>query len=860
MRWFDILRLRLRSIFFRRDVERELSEELQFHAVQGRLAGAEQIKEECRDARGITLLEHLVRDLRFSLRLFRRNPGFTTLAIVTLALGIGSTTAIFGVIDGVLLRPLPFPESDRLVRVWEGKVGHGPMRNVVNGWNFLEWQARSRSFEAMAAVTGATYNITGEGEPVSVPGAQVSADFFPILRVQPALGRWFRPEECQPGRTDTVILSYGLWQSRYGSDPAILGKKIQLGGTPATIVGVMPDGFTFVTTRRDLWAPLPIVRDNNFKSGRFLTTVARLKPGVTVKSAAAEMIDIGAQMAKDRPDYDAGWTVEVLPVLDDLTENVRRPLFIMLGAVGCLLLIACANVANLLLMRGSERTREMAVRASLGAGRGQILRQLLTEGLMLAAFACVTGIALARGGLEALRILLSMSSFLPRLESIHLDARVLLFAVGVSALTSVLFGLFPAVRVARVELHDALKQGSRTASGGHRKFRSAFVTAQVALALVLLTGAGLLGRSFARLVDVNPGFNTSRLLTMNFLTSPARFTDNTKRADYVLEVVRAVAALPGVEAAGTVHMRPLEEMVSGSCYGRVGRPDPNKDIAHAESSDMLVVSPGYLRAMGIPLMAGRDFSAQDRRSSPSVVMVTQSFASKVFPGENPIGRQLNICWPVANPVEIVGVTGDIRQRSLEKAPRHTILIAAAQAPPFFNTLLVRTSGDPAGVSRGVQDAVHRVNPDQALFSVRTMEEVFARNVAQPRFQSILLAVFAGIALALAGIGVYGVLAYSVTQRTREIGIRVVLGATRSDVLQLVLHEGALLAGAGLVVGLAGSIALSGLLRDLLFEIAPSDPPTLISVAALLGFIAIVASVIPARRAAQIAPVVTLREE
>jgi putative ABC transport system permease protein len=877
MRIIDTLRHRLRSLVHRSSEESELDDELRFHlereideqVARGipreqaerlsrrALGSAPVVKEYVRDSWGWAPLDRLVSDLRFALRLLRRQPGFSVIAVLTLTLGIGASVTIFGVVDAVLLRPLPFPEANRLVRLWEGKVGQAPSRNVVNGWNFLDWQARSHSFEAMAAIDRGNMDLTGEGEPVSVPGARVTTAYFPILRVQPFLGRWFFEEEGRPGKDDRVIIAYGLWQTRFGGDRGVLGRRIQVNGTPATIVGVMPPGFTFVTSRIDIWAPIAIERSKDW-GGRFLTTVGRLKPGVTIDAASRELDMIAAQIAAERPDYNKGWTVEIVPVLDDLVEGIRLPLYVLLGSVGFLLLIACANVANLLLMRGAERTREIAVRAALGAGRARILRQLVTESLLLAALACGAGLLLAQFGLRAVPRLLASSDVLPRLDTIHLDTRVFLFAVVVSGLTAVLFGLFPAARLARVELHDALKRGSRGSAGGHRRFRQVFVTAQVALALVLLVGAGLLGRSFARLVAVDPGFKTEHLLTMDLFTSPAKFGEPAKRADYLARIIAEIAAVPGVSAASSVHMLPLEERVSGSCYGRFGEEQPT--AAGSKGADMLVAGPGYLRTMGIPLVSGREFSATDRIGSPSAVMVTQSFASEVFPGQNAIGKQLNICWSIKNPVEIVGVTNDIRQKDLAKAPRATIFLPATQTPPYFTGLVVRTSGDPAAQTRSVEAAIQRVNPDQAVFDVRTMDEVFARSVAQPRFESMLLLGFAAVALSLAAIGVYGVVAYSVTQRTREIGIRVVLGATRRRVAGLVLREGLVLAALGVGIGLAGALGLSRVMQGMLFAIRPNDPATLAFVSAMLVLVVVFAVLIPARRAAVIAPVAALREE
>lgn len=855
MQWLTILKLRFRTLFHRAQVERELQEELEFHSTQSKLTGAEQMKEACRDARGVNVIEHLVADIAYGWRLLRRTPGFTVIAVATLALGIGSTTAIFAVVDAVLLRPLPYLEPSRLVRLWEGQSERGFSRNVVNGWNFLDWRDRNRSFERMAAVSKFPMDLTGEGDPVSVPGAQVSTDFFPTVGVQPELGRWFQDEEAKPGKDKVVILSRGLWQSRYGGDKGILGRRIELGGAMLTVVGVMPEGFRFVSSKTDVWTVLPIERTKDWKSGRFLTTVARLKPGVTVEAATADLQQIARGYAAERPDQNKGWSAEVVPLLSNLTEDVQLPLLVLLGAVGFLLLVACANVANLMLMRGAERTREVAVRAALGASRGRLIEQLVTESLLLASLACVAGVALGYGGVSALPRLIP-PGLVPRMDMIHLDARVMGFAVAVSIFTTVIFGLFPALRLSRVQLQDALKRGTRGATGGQRSFRLAFVTAQVALALVLVSGAALMARSFARLTAVDPGFRVQRMLSMN-LALPFDSTPPDKRSDYFTRVQDAVATVPGVEAASTISMLPLEQRASGSCYGRIDEPKPN---ASSPGSDYLVIGPGYMTTMGIAMLAGREFTAADRVGAPSVAVVSRGFALKVFGRQDVVGQRLNLCWSIPNPVEIVGVSADIKQKGPERQPRETIFVANRQAPTYGAGLVIRTAGDPAGMEAAVVEAIHRVNPRQAVSDVRTLEEVFSRAVAEPRFQSVLLGVFAGIALLLAAMGVYGVVAYSVTQRTREIGIRMALGASRGRVAKMVLNEGMVLATAGIVIGLVGALALARVIGTLLYEVAPTDPLMLTSAAIALAATVVVAAIVPARRASKIAPVIALREE
>ncbi len=818
-------------------------------------------KDECRASWGVLRWDELRADLRLAARSLGRNRGFAAVAILSLALGIGANSAIFAVIDAVLLRPLPYPQSDRLVRVWEGKPSANYSRNVVNGWNYLDWRDRNHSFEQLAAASRQSMDLTGDlpgdGDPVSVPGMLVTTDFFNVLGVQPVRGRWFLAEESQPGKTARAIISYELWRSRYGLDPDILTRRIEVGGSRNAIVGVMPEGFTYMGRQIDVFSVMAITRSDGFKGGRFLTTVGRLKPGVTLEAAQADLKQVAAGLATERPDFDRGWTAEVVPMLADLTEDVQLPLLVLMAAVGFLLLVACANVANLLLMRGAQRSRELAVRAALGASRGRIARQLLTESLSLALCACAAGLALAYGALRALP-LIAPPGLLPRMDTVHLDARVTIFTVAVSLLTTVLCGIVPSLRLPLLDLQNALKLTSRGVSAGTRRFRLAFVTVQVASALVLVTGAGLMSRSLARLLAVDPGFRLERILTMN-IAIPFDATPADKRAAYFTRVLGAVGGVAGVESASAIHMLPLEGMASGSCYERA---EDGKPVASTSpGSDFLVIAPGYWRTMNIALLSGRDFRDTDRPDTPGVVIVSKSFAESVFGSANAaLGRRLNVCWTIPNPAEIAGVVADVRQRGPERAPRKTIYVSQTQSPGYGAALVVRTASDPRALSPAVIGAIHRVNPRQAVSSVRALDEVFARSVAEPRFRSILLGLFAGIALVLAAIGVYGVVAYSVTQRTREIGIRMALGATRGAVGRMILGEGAWLAAAGIAIGLAGSAALAKVIQSLLFELAPADPPTLAGASLALAAMVLLAALVPARRATRIAPVIALRDE
>jgi putative ABC transport system permease protein len=798
-------------------------------------------------------------DLRHGARLAGRNPSFAITGVLTLALGIGANTAIFTVVNAVLLRPLPFPEPARLVRVWEEQPAKGYLRNVVNPENFLSWRERTRSFEEMAAVETLPANLTGVGDPVSLAGDRVSPQYFSILGATPAVGRFFVAEEGTPGRDTVAVLSYGLWQSRFGGDPAIAGKKIMLDGAPHTVIGVTSRTFHMPGRRADVWMPLPNRVAPEFSGGRFLLVVARLKRGVSLQQANRDLSAVAAGLAVERPDFDQGWTAAAVPMLEDATRDVRLPLLALLAAVGLVLLIACVNVANLLLMRSTGRVREMAVRAALGAGRGRLVRQLLAESCILALAGCAAGLAVAYAGVRGLVALIPPDSGVPRLDTIHMDGTVLCFVIGLSVVTVALFGLIPALQASQLEPQSALQQGTvRTAGRERGRLRYSLVVGEIALSLVLLAGAGLMLRSFAKLISVEPGFSTERILTMSLFTSPAAYGDTAKRAEYFRRMLEEIRATPGVETAGSTHFLPLQGRVSGSCFTRAEDGQPVGSTS--PSAEFLVVSPGYFETMGTPLIQGRRFNAADSFGKPSVVLVNRAFARRYLSDRDPVGQQLNLCWPLPNPARIVGVVADARQLSLRDAPKPAVFVDNLQAPMYFAQLVVRVSGDPRRMSHAVQAAIHRVDPQQAVSGIETMEEVASDSMAQPRLQVTLLLVFGAMAALLAMAGVYGVLAYSVEQRRREIGIRVALGALPGDVSGRILRESLVLGMAGVAAGLAGALAVTRLLRSLLFEVKPNDPPTLLCAAAVLLVVVIAAALIPARRAARVDPMVALRYE
>jgi putative ABC transport system permease protein len=833
-------------------------EEARYDA-QKRFGNTTLLKENIRAVDIIGWLDTVARDFRYALRILHRSPGFTAVAVLTLALGIGANTAIFSIVDAILLRPLPYPEPDRLVRIWESSLKFDSPRNVVNPLNFQDWRDHSQSFESMAAISGLMTNLSSHGQPIAVQGMQVSPEFFSILRIAPFLGRTFTPAEAVPGQDRSVILSYELWQRQFGADRAIVGQKVDVDGLPNEVIGIMPKGFSFPKIKAEVWTPLPLTRSEEWKGGRFLTVVARLKPGVSIGQAQQDMLRVANFTAQARPDNNKNWSAGVFPMLEDATQGVRRPLWVLLASVGFLLLIACANVANLLLMRGTGRMREMAVRSALGAARSRIILQLFVESLLLSLAGMAAGLLFAHLGLGSLLALIPQNAPLPRSEPIAIDARVLLFTFLASLFTTVVFGLAPALRLSRVDLQNALKQGTlRGGVGGHQSLRRFFAVAEVALALLLSVGAGLMLRSFARLISVDPGFSPEHVLTMHIWTSPSRYHDNLKRSQYVDHILDEIRNTPGVQSAGSTHFLPLTEKISGSCFSPADQPALSP--AESPSAQFLIISSGYFQAMGTPLLSGRDFKDRDSFNSQPVAIVNRAFVERFYSRQGVLGKQLRVCWTIEKSVEIVGVVADARQAQLRDAPEPTIFLSNSQAPMYFATLVVRAAGDPRQIARSAEAAVHRVDADQAVSDIQTMNTVFSDSVSSPRFQAVLLLGFAGLAVALAMIGVYGIVSYSISQRTNEIGIRVALGARSADVVRLVLREALTLAAIALLLGLAGSLALSRVLQTLLFEVTPTDPATLASACGLVLAVSALAAVLPARRATHIDPIVALRYE
>jgi len=803
-------------------------------------------------------MESLWKDIRFGARVLWKAPAFTAVALFALVLGIGANTAIFSVVNAVFLKPLPFRDAERLVMVWELSP-HTGKTNVANPQNLADWMKRNHCFEDMAAFIETDMNLTGEGGPERVLGSYVTRDFFPVLGVAPILGRNFIAKEDVSSRDDTILLSYGLWKRSYGGDPVIVGKQIRMGDHAGTVVGVMPADFRFPGSKSELWDLIPL-NPNARRRGRFLAPIARLKPGVTFAQAQAQMKVIGQQLAREFPEFDTGWGITVVPMREQFIGEIRTPLLVLLGAVGMVLLIACANVANLMLMRSSVRQREMAIRSSLGATRIRIVRQILVESGMLGLLSGALGLLTAVWVKDALLAMLPESMSVAKVNSVTIDARVLAFTFIISIGTALLFGLMPALRSSRPDFSDSLKEGGRGVLGSLRKnrMRAVLVAAEMAIALTLLIGSGLLIKSFLRLESVPPGFNPEHLLTMRMIISSARYKNAQEAVAGLSEMVDRVQRIPGVTAAGSIHFLPLTGLGAATGFRIDGQPipKPGSDLITAVST----ITPGYFKAMGIPLVKGRGFDNGDVAGRPQVTIINEALAKQFFPNTNPVGQRLFVEWGRQTPYEIVGVVGDVKHQGLDKAPMATVYFTYSQEPNTLATLVVRTGADPMRIARAVQDQIHGFDKDQAIADIETMETLVSRSVARPRFQSVLLGTFAGLALLLASIGIFGVMSYSVTQRTHEIGIRMALGAERNQVVRLVVGQVLTIAIFGAVGGVAGALALTRYLRTLLFEVSATDTATFVALPLVMCVVALAASYLPARRAAQVDPISALRYE
>ena len=800
-----------------------------------------------------------MRDLRFAVRSLLRSPAFTGAALVTLALGIGANTAIFTIVNALLLKPLPYKDADRLMIVWENNIRRNKPDNVVSPGNYIHWREQTRTFDDLAGVSpNFRGTVSGDGrEPEEVPVQMVSANFFPMLGVRPALGRWFRAEEDRPPRA-SVMLSHRLWQQRYAGDPKIVGRTIRFDGNPMTVIGVMPESFSFVFRDIDTWIPLALPASARTPRGRWMIVVGHLRPGATIEQAQAEMNAIQDGVRQQYPEFNTGWATTVIPLNDQLTGKLRPALLILLGAVGCVLLIACANVANLLMARGSARRRELAIRAALGAARGTLVRHLLLESVVLAVAGGAVGLLLAWWGVEALKAVVALSiPLFPRLDEIRVDRTILLFAFAISTVTGVLFGLAPALMGSSADLQASLREGGRSGTPREGLARSAFVVAEVALALILLVGAGLLIRSFARLMAVDPGFNPDRVMTAKVSVSGDRYEDDARERQFFNELFDRIARSAGVAAAGGVSFLPMNGMAAATGFSIVGREPPPLGQGHV--CEVRVVAGDYFGAMGIPLIAGRRFDTREQADKANVVIVNQAMATRHFPN-GAIGQRIIVSWHTEEPDEIVGVVGDVRTNDLETAARPTIYWPQGRFSYPWTTAVVRTQGDPSAAAALIRQEVRRLDVGVPVADVRPLGEVVSRSVAQRRLIMLLLAVFAGVALTLAAVGIYGVMSYIVAQRTREIGVRMALGASRADVLRMVLGRALLLSGAGLAIGAGVAWFATRYMEALLFQTRAADPAVFVAVACVLVASALVASYLPGRWATRVDPLVALRAE
>jgi len=869
-------------------MERDMDEEMRFHIEahaselmkrgitrekalrQARMefGGVETTKAECRDAVGVSFLETLLQDVRHSVRAMLRTPVFTLTAIIVLALGIGATTAIFSVVDAVLLRPLAYRDSGRLVTIL--MYGDGP----VSAGNYIDWRDQSRSFTTMSAAEYWSPNLTGIDSPEHIPGLKVTQDLFPMLGIKPLLGRLFLEGEDKKGADREVILSHRLWQRRFSSEPSVLGKPIALDGDAYVIVGVMPQGFQFApfwATKAELWVP-GAFGSRVHSSGGSLRIFARLKDAVSLAQARAEIASITARLEQQFPGTNRN--VVVTPLKEKVVGTIETPLLVLLGAVAFVLLITCANVAHMLLARAATRQKEIAVRAALGARRGRIIRQFLTESILLGGVGGALGLLLAGLGTRAL-IALSPAN-IPRVQTVSIDINAAVFLFTATILTSVGFGLVPALQASSVNVNDTLKEGGRGGSEGvqRNRLRSMLVVSEFALALMLLIGAGLMIRTFAALEAVDPGFNPHNVISMIVSVAGSKEQAAGRREFFYRQLIDRVRSLPGVQAAGAINHLPLAGDLWGWHFAIEGRPKPGP--GEVPGAVYRMVTPGYFGTMRLPLIRGRDITDSDNAIAPGVVIINEQAARQYWPGEDPIGQRVSFDDNERNPptwLTIIGIAKDAKQDNWTDKATPEMYLAAFQNHDFLGdssaeaashmsyiTLVARTVGDPAAVTSEMKEAAWSFDRNLAISQVVTMDGVVAEANAQPRFEMMLLSIFAAVALLLAAVGIYGVISYSASRRTHEICVRMSLGATRADVLLLVARQGVWLAVAGSAAGLAGALLLSRLMAGLLYGVKPTDPLTFAAVAGGLGVVAMMACYIPARRAMRIDPMAALRYE
>ena len=797
----------------------------------------------------------LRQDLKYGIRMLFKKPGFTAVVVLTLALSISSTTVVFSVVNALLLRSLPYSNPDQLINVWS--VFKSNNKAYASAGNFREWQERNQSFQHLAAYDLLKLNLTGGDRPEAIDVALVTANLFPLLGVQPVRGRVFQTEEEQPASNKVAVISDGLWQRRFGADAGVVGKSLVLDGDSYTIIGIMPPHFSF-PEKIEVWLPLSFVPEELAdRSYNHLAVVGRLKPGIELRQAQAEMSALMDEQVRKYPNENSGRSMRLVTFQQNLIGDIRMALWILSGAVFLVLLIACANIANLLMARATTRQKDVAIRIGLGAGRGRLIQQLLIESLLLSLLSGAIGLIFASGGLQILTTV--GPTKIPRLNEVTIDGRVLAFTLVVSLLTGIIFGLIPALQATKPEINEWLKEGQRSASGGPggKRARSWLVVTEMALALILLVGAGLLIKSFLMLWRVEPGFNPHNVLTMTISPSPPKYNTRRDLVGLCQRLREQLKSTPGVEAVGVVNQLPFSGRNLGLNFSVSGKP-PSRPEDTASASFRLV-SPGYLQAMGIPLKRGRDFNDYDTRDSTPVALINETLAKHYFTNEDPVGKQLNIEGQQA-PREIVGIIGDVKQIKLDAEGNPEIYVPFFQfAVPAMN-IVVRTQTEPGSMTSAVLQQISRVDPDQPVFQVKTMDQYLGESMDQRRLSTVLLGIFAALALMLAAIGVYGMMSYLVSQQTREIGIRMALGARQLDIFKLVVRHGMWLCFLGIAFGVAAALFLTRVMTSSLYGISASDPLTYITISVLLAVIALLACIIPARRAIAVDPITALRYE
>ncbi|MGB7282094.1 MAG: ABC transporter permease [Candidatus Acidiferrum sp.] len=884
--WIRTLSSQVRSLLSSRQTDQDFERELENHlelltdenvlrgvapaearrAARIRLGGDTQLKEINRELRGLPVLETFLQDARYALRMLRKNPGFTAVAALTLALGIGANTAIFSVVYAELLKPLPYAQPEELFNVFQAEPHEGI---AVEGWsypNFKELREQNHVFSELAGNQHHQLTLTGRGEPTVVNTSVVTPELFTVFGERPLAGRIFYSDDGKPGAPPVVILSENLWRGVLGADPNIIGSSVDLDKRTFTVVGIMPVAFRFpqLTESEQIW--IPVVQDPLFGSwmprrqGHWLTVTGRLKPGVSQKQAQAELDAISARLAKEFPAENNGWTIRMNPLQQDLVGNVRSPLLVLLGAVGLVLLIACANIANLLLTRATSRAREIAVRAALGAGRARIVRQLLSESAVLGLLGGVAGIALAYWGVRGLSFLLPPS--LPRVNAIRVDDLVLGFALLLSAIASCAFGLAPALFAANSNLLSSLREG-----GGHsgesrnrRRARSFLAAGEIALAVVLLVAAGLLLRSFSKLMSVSPGFDVQNMVKADISLPQYQYAKPSQWIAFSDEFLASLQSQPGMQDAAVAVPRPIADACASLQFDIVGSPPPSAGVSR--TADFVSISPNYFHVMGIPLLSGRLFDRRDILASPQVTIISKEMARLYFPNQDPLGKQLLFGFAYNPGVarEIVGIVGDVRDESLGQNPGPMMYVPFDQVPLWGANVVVKSSLSVSHVAATIRDQVHKIDKDLPVTDVATMPEILDASLDQPRFRTFLLGLFAAMALVLAATGIFGVISYSVSRRTNEIGIRVALGASRGTILGMIMRETLGLTIVGLAVGLPCALAASHLVSHLLFNVSANDAATFVAVAFALAAVAALAGYIPARRATRVDPLIALRHE